>query len=101
MLNINDKVYLHIGDLKNGISKVGYNKDRLCTVKSIEPIVLDSGEEAGVFILKALNCEKEYHVLAEDKIWRIATLEQLIEAIKQSNYDAQMKEQLLNEIYNN
>ena len=70
MLNINDKVYLHIGDLKNGISKVGYNKDRLCTVKSIEPIVLDSGEEAGVFILKALNCEKEYHVLAEDKIWR-------------------------------
>ena len=101
MLNINDKVYLHIGDLKTGISKVGYNKDRLCIVKEIKPIVLDNGEEAGVFVLQALNCDKEYHVLAEDKIWKIATLEEIIEAIRESDYDVLIKEQLLNDIYNN
>lgn len=101
MLRINDKVYLHIGDLSKGLSKVGYNKDRLCVVKEVKNVVLDNGEEAGIFILKALNCDKEYRVLAEDKIWKIATLEELIEGVKQSNYDAQMKEQLINDIFNN
>ena len=78
-----------------------YNKERLCVVKEIKPIVLDNGEEAGVFVLQALNCDKEYHVLAEDKIWKIATLEEIIEAVRESDYDAQVKEQLLNDIYNN
>lgn len=100
MLRENDKVYLHIGDLQNGINKVGYNKDRLCLVKEIKPVVLDNGEEAGMFILKAVNCDKEYRVLADDKIWIISPMEDLIEAIKVSNYDIQMKEQLLEEIYN-
>lgn len=99
MLRVRDRVYLHIGDLKNGINKAGYNRDRVCEIKEIKPIVLDNGEEAGLYVLKAMHCDKEYKVLADDKIWIISPIEDLIEVIKISDYDVIIKEKILEELY--
>ena len=68
-------------------------------IKEIKPIILDSGEEAGMFVLKAIHCDKEYKVLADDKIWIISPVEELIEAIKISDYDVIIKEKILEELY--
>ena len=45
MLNIGDKVYLHIGELENSINKVNFNKTRLCKITDIKPARIESGEE--------------------------------------------------------
>ena len=55
MLNINDKVYLHIKELKVSIDKTGFNINRLCRVEAIEPVKSTSGEEIGLYKLRSID----------------------------------------------
>ena len=87
MLNIGDKVYLHIGELENSINKVNFNKTRLCKIIDIKPARIESGEEVGIYTLQALFNEEEYNVMSNDNLWKMSSVEDLVEAIKKSKYD--------------
>ena len=100
MLNINDKVYLHIKELKISIDKTGFNINRLCRVEAIEPVKSTSGEEIGLYKLRSIDGEKEYQVYSNDPIWKISKAEELVPIIKDCHrYDNSLKEQFINKIY--
>ena len=100
MLNIGDKVYLHIGELENSINKVNFNKTRLCKITDIKPAHIESGEEVGVYTLQALFNEEEYNVMSNDNLWRMSEVDKLIEVIKaSSSLDDSTKEKILEKIY--
>ena len=88
MLNKNDKVYLHIGDLKKSIDKSNFNKTRLCKIVDIKKTKHISGEMIGIYTLKAIyDNDREYTVMSNDKLWKISSMDSLIEAVKQSKYN--------------
>lgn len=87
MLTINDKVYLHIGELKSSIDKVGFNKTRLCKIIDIQAGKDTANNEVGVYTLQAIHDSMTYSVVSNDKLWKMSGVEELVEIIKQSNYD--------------
>lgn len=100
MLNINDKVYLHIGDLKKSIDKLGFNKTRLCKIIDIKPARTEAGEEIGVYVLKALFSDKTYKVMSNDNLWCMTSADKLTTIIKQSKYDEETITTIIELIYN-
>ena len=100
MLKVNDKVYIHIKELKTSIDKMGFNTDRLCIVQSIETAKDVDGNDVGIYKLKSVGSEKEYRIFTNDRVWKITEADKLIDIIKNSDsIDKQMKEQLLEKIY--
>ena len=100
MLNIGDKVYLHIGELENSINKVNFNKTRLCRITDIKPARIESGEEVGIYTLQALFNEEEYNVMSNDNLWKMSSVEDLVEAIKKSKYDEDTIAAIIELVYN-
>ena len=101
MLNINDKVYLHIGDLKKSIDKSNFNKARLCRIISIKEAGIIAGEHVGVYTLKSIHDNnKMYTVMSNDNLWRISSVDELVEVIKQSKYKPEVIADIRDIIYN-
>lgn len=99
MLTINDKVYLHIGDLKESINKIGFNKTRLCKVIDMQTGKDTNNKPVGVYTLQAIHDTMIYNVVSNDKLWKMSGVEELEEAIKQSNYDDDTIAAIINTIY--
>ncbi len=99
MLNINDKVYLHIGQLENSIDKANFNKSRLCKIIDIKPVRTESNKELGIYTLQALFEDNTYSVMSDDNLWQISPVEDLVEVIKRSKYDDETKASIIELIY--
>ncbi len=101
MLNINDKVYLHIGDLGKSIDKSNFNKTRLCRIIDIKKAGTMAGEEVGVYTLKAIyDNDKTYTVMSNDNLWKMSSVDNLVDVIKKSKYDANIIAEIIDIIYN-
>ena len=101
MLNINDKVYLHIGELGKSIDKSNFNKTRLCRIVDIKKAGTMAGEEVGVYTLKAIyDNDKLYTVMSNDNLWKMISVDSLVEAIKQSKYKPEVIADIIDLIYN-
>ena len=101
MLNINDKVYLHIGELGKSIDKSNFNKTRLCRIVDIKKAGTMAGEEVGVYTLKAIyDNDKLYTVMSNDNLWKMSSVDSLVEAIKQSKYKPEVIADIIDLIYN-
>lgn len=100
MLKIDDKVYLHIKDLKTSINRMGFNIDRLCKIKDISTAKDSNNNEVGIYTLKCVDSDKEYRVMTNDRMWKMTDANQLIDIIKASvSLDEQTKEQIIEKIY--
>ena len=100
MLTINDKVYLHIGDLSSSIAKVGFNKTRLCKIIDIKKGSTASNEEVGIYTLQAIYDDKTYYVMSNDKLWHMSDVSHLVETIKASAYDTDTIAKIIEVIFN-
>ena len=63
MLKVNDKVYIHIKELKTSIDKMGFNTDRLCIVQSIETAKDVDGNDVGIYKYKSFSLSISYYLL--------------------------------------
>ena len=100
MLNVNDKVYIHLKELEVSIDKMGFNIDRLCVIKEISTAKDTSGRDIGIYVLKCVDSDKEYRIMSDDRVWKITEASKLVEIIKNSNrYDVETKEQIIEKIY--
>ena len=101
MLNINDKIYLHIGELKTSINKSNFNKARLCRIIKIEEAKSTKGEIVGVYTLEAIyDNGRHYTVMSNDTLWKMSSVDDLVEAIKQSKYKPEVIADIIEVIYN-
>lgn len=99
MLKIGDKVYLHIKKIDVSINSIGFNINRLCIVKDIEPVTVPGEENVGIYKLKSVNDDKEYTVMSNDKLWKMTQIADVVEAVKVSDkFDDQYKEQVITEL---
>ena len=96
MLRIGDKVYLHIKDIETSINKMGFNINRLCTVKDITTAKDTGGNDVGIYVLKCVDSDKEYRVMSNDRMWKITDADKLVEIIKTSK---SFDEQIIEKIY--
>lgn len=101
MLNINDKVYLHIGDLGKSIDKSNFNKTRLCKIVEIKKAGTVAGEQVGVYTLRAIHDNnKIYTVMSNDNLWKMSSVDNLVDAVKKSKYNADTIAAIIELIYN-
>ena len=100
MLNIGDKIYLHIGELDRSIEKANFNQSRLCKIVDIVPARTEKNEEVGIYKLESIFTKNEYSVMSNDNLWRMSEVDKLIEVIKaSSSLDDSTKEKILEKIY--
>ena len=100
MLNIGDKIYLHIGELDKSIEKANFNQSRLCKIVDIIPARIEKNEEVGIYKLESIFTKNEYSVMSNDNLWRMSEVDKLIEVIKASpSLDDDTKEKILEKIY--
>ena len=100
MLNIGDKIYLHIGELDKSIEKANFNQSRLCKIVDIIPARTEKNEEVGIYKLESIFTKNEYSVMSNDNLWRMSEVDKLIEVIKaSSSLDDSTKEKILEKIY--
>ena len=100
MLNIGDKIYLHIGELDKSIEKANFNQSRLCKIVDIIPARTEKNEEVGIYKLESIFTKNEYSVMSNDNLWRMSEVDKLIEVIKaSSSLDDNTKEKILEKIY--
>ena len=100
MLNIGDKIYLHIGELDRSIEKANFNQSRLCKIVDIIPARTEKNEEVGIYKLESIFTKNEYSVMSNDNLWRMSEVDKLIEVIKaSSSLDDSTKEKILEKIY--
>ena len=100
MLNIGDKVYLHLKDIEISINKMGFNINRLCTIKEITTAKDTGGNDVGIYVLKCVDSDKEYRVMSNDRMWKMTDADKLAGIIKTSkSFDEQTKEQIIEKIY--
>ena len=100
MLNIGDKIYLHIGELDRSIEKANFNQSRLCKIVDIVPARTEKNEEVGIYKLESIFNKNEYSVMSNDRMWRISEANKLMEVIKASpSLDDRTKEEILEKIY--
>ena len=100
MLNIGDKIYLHIGELDRSIEKANFNQSRLCKIVDIVPARTEKNEEVGIYKLESIFTKNEYSVMSNDNLWRMSEVDKLIEVIKASpSLDDDTKEKILEKIY--
>ena len=100
MLNIGDKIYLHIGELDKSIEKANFNQSRLCKIVDIIPARTEKNEEVGIYKLESIFTKNEYSVMSNDNLWRMSEVNKLIEVIKASpSLDDNTKEKILEKIY--
>ena len=100
MLNIGDKIYLHIGELDRSIEKANFNQSRLCKIVDIVPARTEKNEEVGIYKLESIFTKNEYSVMSNDRMWRISEADKLMEVIKASpSLDDRTKEEILEKIY--
>ena len=100
MLNIGDKIYLHIGELDKSIEKANFNQSRLCKIVDIVPARTEKNEEVGIYKLESIFTKNEYSVMSNDNLWRMSEVDKLIEVIKaSSSLDDSTKEKILEKIY--
>ena len=100
MLNIGDKIYLHIGELDRSIEKANGNQSRLCKIVDIVPARTEKNEEVGIYKLESIFTKNEYSVMSNDNLWRMSEVDKLIEVIKASpSLDDSTKEKILEKIY--
>ena len=99
MLNIGDKIYLHIGELDRSIEKANFNQSRLCKIVDIVPARTEKNEEVGIYKLESIFTKNEYSVMSNDNLWRMSEVDKLIEVIKaSSSLDDSTKEKILEKI---
>ena len=100
MLNIGDKIYLHIGELDRSIEKANFNQSRLCKIVDIVPARTEKNEEVGIYKLESIFTKNKYSVMSNDNLWRMSEVDKLIEVIKaSSSLDDSTKEKILEKIY--
>ena len=100
MLNIGDKIYLHIGELDKSIEKANFNQSRLCKIVDIIPARTEKNEEVGIYKLESIFTKNKYSVMSNDNLWRMSEVDKLIEVIKASpSLDDSTKEKILEKIY--
>ena len=100
MLNIGDKIYLHIGELDKSIEKANFNQSRLCKIVDIIPARTEKNEEVGIYTLESRFTKNKYSVMSSDNLWRMSEVDKLIEVIKASpSLDDSTKEKILEKIY--
>ena len=100
MLNIGDKIYLHIGELDKSIEKANFNQSRLCKIVDIIPARTEKNEEVGIYKLKSIFTDNEYSVMSNDNLWRMSEVDKLVEVVKASpSLDDNTKEKIIEKIY--
>ena len=100
MLNIGDKIYLHIGELDRSIEKANFNQSRLCKIVDIVPARTEKNEEVGIYKLESIFTKNEYSVMSNDNLWRMSEVDKLVEVIKASpSLDDNTKEKIIEKIY--
>lgn len=96
MLNISDKVYMHIKDIEKTINNLGFNKERLCYVKSIDKVADSNGNMVEFYRLQCTESDKEYMVATDDKLWKLTPVDKVVDVIKFSpTFDQQTKEEIV------
>ena len=101
MLNINDKVYLHIGQLDRSINNSNFNKSRLCKILDIKQARAANGEQVGIYTLQAIHDkDRVYTVMSNDKLWKMSSVNDLKDVIKESKYDTKTIAEIIDLIDN-